>query len=145
MKKITPTSLIKKLPAKRQAYVRGLLAGQSKRQAALNAGYSESVANNAKHKLETGEIMQTLATIVKQHVPHELIAKKVRKALFATKTIVYGSKALPQIMTVDDHFIILQAAKLAAQLEGELGEGGKGGDTKVAVQVVFGDLCGGRV
>jgi hypothetical protein len=35
---------------------------------------------------------------VTQHIPHELIAKKVRKALDAKKTIVYGSKNNPQIM-----------------------------------------------
>lgn len=73
-------------PTPRQrAYVAGVLAGKSKRRAALDAGYTESSARNPRANIESKPGVQRLFTnlMEKAGVSDELLAQRVYQGLFA--------------------------------------------------------------
>jgi hypothetical protein len=67
-------------------YVKGVVAGKSKRQAATEAGYSATVASHPGRKLDKQPGVQQLFLDILQHagVTNELLARRIRDGLDAT-------------------------------------------------------------
>lgn len=80
------------LPAKKQAYIEGRIAGKSKRQAALDAGYSTSMADHATDKIETRDVREAFAALIRETVPPERIAKAISEGLDAMETKFFSSE-----------------------------------------------------
>ena len=76
-------------PMKRK-YLNGLVAGKSKRQAAIAAGYSESTASSAKAHIETPDVREEFAEIMRRKCPAEKIALRVAEGLNA-RTVITGA------------------------------------------------------
>jgi hypothetical protein len=74
------------LPPKKRAYIEGRLGGASRRQAALGAGYSESMANNPTQKIETADVREAFATLIRETIPAEKIAKTIAAGIEANET-----------------------------------------------------------
>jgi hypothetical protein len=106
------------LPVKKQHYLEGLVAGKSKRAAALAAGFSESMASHAATKIETADVKAAFARLVREAVPAEKITEVIVKGLVATDTKVLkdGTK-VPNVLNV----AALAERRACAQLAAELG------------------------
>lgn len=85
-RKAEPTVKLKK-------YVKGVIEGKSKFQAALAAGYSKTTAANT-HLIETGPGYQTLmSSFEKEGLNTDWIAKKIKEGGDATKIITSPTEA----------------------------------------------------
>jgi hypothetical protein len=72
------------LPVRKQRYIEGVVAGKSRKQAALDAGYSEAMAEHP-GKLETADVRQAFTALVRQTIPPERIVGVLEAGLAATK------------------------------------------------------------
>jgi hypothetical protein len=79
------------LPPKKQAYVQGRLEGKSKRQAALAAGFSESMADHPA-KIETKDVREAFAALIRETIPPERITKAISDGLDAMETKFFSSE-----------------------------------------------------
>jgi len=70
---------LENLRPRKLAYVQGRLDGKSKKQAALDAGFSETMANHAADKIETRDVREAFARLVREMVPPEQLAKALLK------------------------------------------------------------------
>jgi hypothetical protein len=66
---------LEKLPPRKVAYVQGRLEGKSKKQAALAAGFSETMANDAADKIETPDVREAFAQLVREMIPPQVAAE----------------------------------------------------------------------
>src|SRR5713226_1622137 len=71
--------------AKRRRFVKGLIAGKSMRRAALDAGYTESMADNAGQKIMPYAIAEFRAELQKR-IPIGLLTQRIREGLDAEET-----------------------------------------------------------
>ena len=73
---------------KQRKYVQGLVAGKSKKRAAIDAGYAESVGHNAKQKLDAKPGVQKLFThlLAEAGATDELLAQRIFEGLNAWET-----------------------------------------------------------
>jgi len=71
------TSEMEKLEPRKAAYVRGGMDGKSKKQAALDAGYSGTMAEHAADKIETRDVQEVFARVIREIIPPEFIAKGI--------------------------------------------------------------------
>jgi hypothetical protein len=107
------------LPAKKQAYVDGRLAGKSKRQAALDAGYSVSMADHAAQKIETPDVKEAFTALIRSTISAEEIAQTLRAGLQATESKFFAEKGVVQ----DQRDVIAWGERrLYAELIAEYGE-----------------------
>jgi phage terminase small subunit len=72
-------------PQKRK-YLNARAKGMSKKDAALAAGYSETVALSAKAHIETPDVRAAFAEIMREKAPARKIAQRIAEGLGATKT-----------------------------------------------------------
>lgn len=84
------------LPPRKLAYVQGRLEGKSKKQAARDAGFSETMANHAADKIETRDVRQAFARLVREMVPPEQIAKTIAEGMAATETKFFSHEGVVQ-------------------------------------------------
>jgi hypothetical protein len=90
MKKPKPESGRKKsdplasLNIRKRKYVAGRMAGKSKKESALEADYSESMARNAAAKIEDQDVRSTLQELARKAVPAAKIVKRLQEGLDAT-------------------------------------------------------------
>jgi phage terminase small subunit len=78
--------LRRKLSLRRRKYVEGRARGKTKTQAALEAGYAKSVARNAKDRIETVDVHEAFARLIREGVPAEKLVQLLREGLDATET-----------------------------------------------------------
>lgn len=92
MKKDGATSSKKTPTASPRAvqYVENLAKGMTKKDAALDAGYSDSVAENAKTKIENQTAVQQLLTDA--GITHESLVQTLKEGMTATK--LFGKEAI---------------------------------------------------
>jgi len=69
---------------RRKKYVAGRLSGKSKKASALAAGFSESMAENASAKIETGDVRRAFQQLARRAVPAEKIVERLQEGLDAT-------------------------------------------------------------
>lgn len=67
----------KALTIRQRAYLKGLAAGRSKYRAALDAGYSESVARTAKAHIEKENVQDALKRLMRRAVPAEELVRRI--------------------------------------------------------------------
>ena len=76
-----------KLPGlnlRQRKYVTGRLAGKSKKDSALGAGYSASMAKNAAAKIENVSVRRAFQELARKAVPAGKILKRLKEGLDAT-------------------------------------------------------------
>ena len=110
---------LERLKARKRMYLEGLAEGKTKVQAALDAGYSESVARTAKQNIETEDVREAFAELIRSSIPAEKIAARIIDGLDATETKLYTYEG----MIVDERQLIAwserrEYAKLAAEYGG---------------------------
>jgi phage terminase small subunit len=86
--------------AKQRKYVAGLVAGKSKKQAALEAGYAPSTAENAKQKIDRRPGVQELFQDLLEDagVTDKLLAQRIREGLNATIVSKETAHALREVL-----------------------------------------------
>ena len=118
-------------------YCQGILAGKTKYQAALDAGYSRSVARKPGAKIER-QLSASLAAAIHAAISPERVAQVLAAGLEATETrlgfangqVVY-SEPLPA------HKERRESAKLAAQLGGMVTDGVMADNTiRVTIELI---------
>lgn len=75
---------LRSLDIRKQRYVAGRLEGKSKKSAALEAGYSQSMAENAAAKIETKQVRQAFQSLARKAIPAEKIVERLKEGLDAT-------------------------------------------------------------
>ena len=75
-------------PRKRK-YLNERVKGKTKREAALAAGYSHSVAMSATAHIETPDFKEAFAKAIRHHIPANRIAERVSEGLDATETKLF--------------------------------------------------------
>ena len=76
--------------------MQGRLDGKSKKQAALDAGFSETKADHVADKIETRDVREAFARLVREMVPPEFIAKTIADGMAATETKFFSHEGLVQ-------------------------------------------------
>src|SRR2546429_9776606 len=73
---------------KQRRYVAGRIAGKSKKQSAIDAGFAASTAANAKQKIDDKPGVQTLFAELLEHagVTNPLLAQRIFEGLHAIET-----------------------------------------------------------
>lgn len=75
------------LDPRRREYLKNRVIGlQTKKEAALNADFPLSMAENAKAKIETAAFKDAFAKLIQAHIPAERIAIRLSEGLDATET-----------------------------------------------------------
>jgi hypothetical protein len=87
---------LENLLPKKLAYVQGRLDGKSKKQAALDAGFSETMANHAHDKIETRDVREAFARLIREMVPPEQIAKTIAEGMAANETKFFSHEGVVQ-------------------------------------------------
>lgn len=77
---------MKRLAKNKRKYIKGLAEGKTKKQAAMDAGYAESTAENAKHKIETPDVRAEFQRVIRGAVPMPLIGQRIREGIDAEET-----------------------------------------------------------
>lgn len=103
---------------KQQKFVEGLVAGKSMRQAALDAGYSESVADNARTEilehLGTQKLVKSLADVLEEKgIDNEFISDKLKEGMSAKRQSITGD-------WYDDYATRHKYLETAIKIKGEL-------------------------
>jgi len=70
---------------KRRRFVAGLIEGKSMRKAALDAGYTQSMADNASHRIMPGAQEEFKAELGRK-IPHAVLVKRIAEGLDAKET-----------------------------------------------------------
>jgi hypothetical protein len=82
----------KQLSMRQQKYVAGRLAGKSKKESALEAGYSKSMADNAAAKVESLDVRRVFQELARKAVPMDKILNRLREGLDAVWVHQDGKK-----------------------------------------------------
>jgi len=125
---------MEKLPPRKAAYIRGRLDGKSKKQAALDAGFSETMAEHAADKIETANVREAFGLLVREMIPPEFIAKVIAEGMAATETKFFSQEGVVKDQReVPAWSERRQYAELAAEYggyykpaKGDQGQGGGG-------------------
>lgn len=127
------------LTPRKAKFIKGVVAGKSARKAALDAGYSQSVANDPGRKLfNQAAIQAVLGEHIRKVIPAERIAQRMSEGLDAMETVFAKFEG-----RITDHAEVVswserrQYAELAARMGGYMPK-----DTPslvVPIQVVIGE------
>lgn len=79
-------SALDKLPPRKRKYVAARVEGQSKRQAALSAGFPVSMAENAAAKIETPDVHEAFRDLVRKAIPAERLIQRLSEGIDAMET-----------------------------------------------------------
>jgi hypothetical protein len=81
--------ILEKLQPRQRQYVKNRVAGKSKKTAALEAGFSESMAENAAAKIETSDVREAFRKLVQQEIPASKIVARLKEGLDAMETKLF--------------------------------------------------------
>ena len=108
----------KPLSKRKQKYIAGVADGKTKMQAALDAGYSDSMAHSTA-QIETPDVRAAFAELVRERIPARKIVDRINAGLDAKETKFFQSEGV-----VTDHRDVIawserrQYAELAAEFGG---------------------------
>lgn len=132
------------LSLRKRIYVEGLSQGKTKMQAALDAGYAESVAKTAKQHIETDDVREAFAQLIRATIPAEKIVGRIAEGLDAMETKLFSFQGL--VFDREDMISWTERreyAKLAAEFGGYFkptqrteGDVNHSGEVKVTVEFV---------
>ncbi len=78
---------VRRLKPRQQKLITGVAQGLTARQAALEAGYTENTASNAKRDLlEKPALKAAFADLMRAQIPDELVIQRLREGIDATET-----------------------------------------------------------
>jgi len=91
------------LEIRERKYIEGRLSGKSKMQAALDAGYTESMAAKAGDKIENKDVRRAFQDLAREAIPAEKIMERLREGLDAVKVkaVVRNNKVIDTIEEPD--------------------------------------------
>lgn len=81
---------LKGIKGRRRKYAKGLIEGKTKKEAALDAGYSLSCARNPGYAIETPQLKEALAKMIHIVAPLERMATVMDEGLRADKVQISG-------------------------------------------------------
>lgn len=76
----------KPISKRKLKYIKAVANGATKKAAALQVGYSESVAENAKSHIETPDVRAVFAELVREQIPAKKIVARIKEGLDAKET-----------------------------------------------------------
>jgi phage terminase small subunit len=76
----------KPLSKRKRKYVKGVVQGKTKKQAALDAGYSESVALKAAEKIETPNVHAAFQKLIREAIPEKKLVQRLAEGIDAMET-----------------------------------------------------------
>lgn len=85
---------VKPISKRKLKYIKARVEGNSKKDAALKAGYSESVALKAKTHIETPEVRAAFAELVREQIPAKKIVMRIHEGLDAMETKFFQEKGV---------------------------------------------------
>lgn len=118
-KSVSPRARDEKTPSVRQRlYVRGVIAGKTKKRAARDAGYAKSTASNVKGKIESKKAVQQLFSelLERAGVSDKLLAKRIKEGLSATVVSKSTANAFREVLV--DYGERREMAELAIRMKG---------------------------
>ena len=80
------TDLLQPLPEKKRKYTLNRAKGMSKREAALKAGYSISMADHASDKIETPDVRAAFQQLLLRKIPLSKAVRRIREGMDAVST-----------------------------------------------------------
>jgi hypothetical protein len=118
MKPRTP----QEMSAMRKEYVKNLMSGMTKNDAATAAGFSHSMARNAANKIEIPEVRDEIESLQKAllvEIPTQLLVEKFREGLDATTVkIARKDGKFTDERTFPDHRVRLRYLEKIAAMSG---------------------------
>lgn len=117
-----------KLPPRKRRYVAARVNGASKKDAALEAGFSESMALKAGSKIETPDVKAAFQELVSKAIPESVMVLRLAEGLDAEKSTFTGNM-IPDYKTRLDYW------KVAGQVTGRFFPQDEGTRVTVPVQV----------
>lgn len=129
------------LSPKKQKYVKALANGASKHDAALEAGYAKSVANSVANNIETPDVREAFAELMRLKCPAEKIASRIAEGLDATESAIVVKES-GEIVATD--YVAWSERRHYARLAAEFGgyyqpKNEDNSAMKVGVKIVFVD------
>jgi len=82
----------KPLSQRKRKYIKGVAAGKTKRQAAIDAGYSEATAENAKAVIETPDVRAEFQRLIREAIPSGKIVQRLAEGVDAMETRFFQNK-----------------------------------------------------
>lgn len=126
---------LRNLTARKRIYVKGIAAGLTKKQAALDAGYSVSVAEKAKSHIETAELRDAFSRLIRLRIPAHKISARIAEGLDAMETKFFQKDGL----VTDSRDVINWAERRAyAQLATEFGGYSTGASSSATINAAVG-------
>lgn len=111
------------LTLKQAKYITGLSEGKSRRKAALDAGYSQACADNARYAIEGSTVREELGKIMHRYVDPHKIGQRIAEGLDAVETRIFQHRG---VITDSINLIAWgerrQYARLAADFCGYYGD-----------------------
>jgi hypothetical protein len=97
------SEILDALDIRERLYVIARLGGKTKKEAALEAGYSESMAENALAKIESKEVRLAFQHMARQAVPVEKILVRLSEGLDASRVrpVISGKEVIDTIEEPD--------------------------------------------
>lgn len=109
-------SNLNELRARKQLYIKGVAAGKTKRQSALDAGYAFATARNAHRDIETPDTMAAFARLMRRRVPMHKIGQRIAEGLDATETKLFQKDG---VVTDERELVNWAERRASAQLAAE--------------------------
>jgi hypothetical protein len=78
------------LPERKRRYLENRIAGMSKYDAGIDAGFTESVSRNAASRIETPDVRKAFRELMMVACPAEKLAKRIQEGLDATETKLFA-------------------------------------------------------
>lgn len=122
-KTATPLAKKKSITIRERKLIEGVIAGKTKRQAAIDAGYQgktpEVISVAASNVLKKSNVQDALQEALEAHglTPYKIVAV-VADGMKADKVVITGKDEEAFADVVPDHSIRLKAAGMAAQFMG---------------------------
>ena len=106
------------LSVRQRLYIQGLARGLTKKQACLNAGYSETTAR-VPSLIETPTVREAFARLIRRYIPAHKIIERIAEGLDATETKFFQKDGIvTDQVTVVDWPTRLAYCKVAAEYGG---------------------------
>jgi phage terminase small subunit len=125
------------LSVRKRLYVQGLVDGKTKKQAAIDAGYSPSFARAAGTNIETKDVQQAFRHLLRTRIPAHKIAKRIAEGLDAVETKFFQKDGV----VTDSKDVVAwserrQYAELASEFGGYVARNQDVSQTNVGIKVI---------
>lgn len=107
-----------KLTKKKQKYIEGLADGKTKMQAALDAGYTDSMARSATGNIETPDVRAAFAKLIQERIPGRKIVDRIAEGLDAEETKFFQHEG---VVTEQRNVVAWSERRQYAELAAEFG------------------------